>query len=345
MFRSALALLAMSCACAGDASMTPERFDAHLDALLCEQGVRCASPDDASDHGHTCHPAWRRTVFSGPPDPLVRFDHDQAIRCLDAVRSRASSCSEVLPEVCSRVWVGTQLDGDPCDRSHHCAPGLYCRGASFDRYCSGRCAAQRGEGEPCGDGIEACTAGLVCGTDTTCVPEREAGSECDEFGWCPWGLYCDRTRHECVPSDDAEGKGCDPEADVDRCPPPTDCNPVTGLCERHALHQLKGPGDPCEVGECISFHFCDDGTCAPLPVPGESCARSGWCFVGECVEGWCTLLENGQACPTGAFCESGRCSEERCAPRLGLGGACRYEDDCESGLFCDGERCSARICT
>ncbi|MBK8936358.1 MAG: hypothetical protein IPM79_01555 [Polyangiaceae bacterium] len=78
-------------------------------------------------------------------------------------------------------------------------------------------------------------------------------------------------------------------------------------------------GEPCTFPLCAEgAGFCDDGTCAPRPVAGESC--------------------QGLECVPGALCIDGECALPSAS-----GAACLVDDECGPPLRCVSGECAALL--
>ncbi len=331
-------MLALSLVACGDdyvpvAPTSPEAYALELAASYCTFGLRCESTSDVQRFSVFCHPiaVEQRLAFLLDRQPHMAYDQDAATRCLLAIDAATASCTT---PICEPVLIGTLTAGAACDGPKQCAPGLACAGVEDALRCSGECTPRAGEGEPCRNDV--CAEGLHCARGR-CAVDGLAGDRCARSSECATGLACDQTLGECYALDDAEGRACDPRG-PDTCPVPTDC--VDGVCTRHPLGVIAGPGEPC--GPCAADHYCDDGTCMPNPGLTQACDDDErHCMEGRCVEGTCQLLPARAPCDDDSECATDRCMGV-CEVPAAVGARCDTDRDCANGLRCDGGRCVVR---
>lgn len=182
------------------------------------------------------------------------------------------------------------------------------------------------------------------------------GSECDTVPWgapatsCGAGLSCYSSSglfspSVCLPT-------CSFAAQGDSCASlPCDdglwCDYVDDVGSDGTCEPIPGPGDPCATGmesPCGLEMWCDGGTCsdqyggvgAPCAVGAMPCDLDvAYCDydLGECVP----LLPLDSPCTSWWQCESTACVLDVCVPvpdAVGL--PCHQEKRCAGGLECDG---------
>ncbi|MBO6934742.1 MAG: hypothetical protein JJ863_07200 [Deltaproteobacteria bacterium] len=335
----ALLLALSSIACGDDyvpaAPSSPEAYAVELAQSWCAFGLRCESASDTERYSAYCHPlaAEDRLAFLLERQPHMAYDQDAATRCLQAIDAAIGSCT--MP-VCEPALIGTLPEAAACDGTDQCAPGLACVGGAMGNRCSGVCAPRASEGEDCRR--DECADGLHCARGR-CQVDGGVGDRCGRRDECARGLDCDRGTGECFALDDAEGRACDPRG-PDTCPTPTDC--VDGVCTRHPLGEVAGPGEPC--GPCAAEHFCDDGICRPNPGLTEECDDDDderHCMEGRCVDDTCQLLPARAPCREDRECATDRCMGV-CDVPAAVGASCDTDRDCANGLQCDSNRCVVR---
>lgn len=207
------------------------------------------------------------------------FDGAAAQSCLDYLNTRP--CGTLpLTDVntaeqkagCSRVLVGIQDEGQGCNTTSECKPGLVCppikeTGLSF-------CSKPAGFNQDCigeqASSIDhpACQEGLFC----SFVGVNPAG--------CPSPPCLD---FKCVPPFD-EGEPCS----ATECAQGLVCK--DGTCQKG---QLANAGESCKVPDhCADGLYCDTtaGTCAQRKADGEPCTEANnrlYECKGVCVGGTC----------------------------------------------------------
>ncbi|MBI5497316.1 MAG: hypothetical protein HY904_20040 [Deltaproteobacteria bacterium] len=203
-----------------------------------------------------------------------------------------------LPEACHEVFRGTVEADAPCELTHECAAGLFCRPVADDTS-AGTCRPVVAVGERCDsrdecDALGVCEAGrcrraraygescldaqgyqLPCGPELVCrgglcVTYGTDGALCGSgYAPCAEGLVCARTgpsaiTHCRVPG--APGAACSHDTECGDC---QYCN-GEGACAAFLSVSdacLKGT-DRCGPG----LYCADDDTCQVRPREGEPCA-------------------------------------------------------------------------
>lgn len=213
-------------------------------------------------------------------------------------RSSGSVALDPVPQGPSRPPPGEcLLETENCGTEVDlCCEGSYCDEGPYTPE-SGRCRAQRPDGERCGLSFQ-CQSG-VCNSTGRCGPEScvRNGESCLEEGCCA-GAFCEQNAY--VPS-------------FQHCVP------------------KRADGEFCSWhGECVSAQ-CTDGVCG-----APACAEAGTsCFgfeAGCCADTFCNLpadsygpgvcaarLPQGSPCEVGDQCASDNCQENRCAALAPVG--------------------------
>jgi hypothetical protein len=140
----------------------------------------------------------------------------------------------------------------------------------------GTCETVVPVGDSCVDAR--CTSDAEC-IDDVCVARIKVNETCDPDGVrCETGTSCvDNVCTYPITIVDV-GDACD---QTNRCPYGTIC--LGGVCEATAA-----VGETCSPGviECDTG-WCDEGTCAPLGLPGDACTDDGQCATGRCDGAQC----------------------------------------------------------
>ena len=300
--------LAQGAACSG--------FDA------CQAGLFC----DAAPSPDTCQPrkAAGATCQSGS-------ECQDLLRCTNgfcaAPRTAGQTCTGNFNECaqqlfCDRVLhtcVALTFDlkaGESCTLDYRrCGPALACRGASVNADggvgTSGTCGVPS-IGDVCTARFNdsACPAHAYClvGADagTGSCTAAGSGTACQSATHCQSGDYCDGSK--CA-ARHALGASCTSTA---QCA-------VTLSCRGGVCGKLADTGAACTVSDdCLFPNNCAGGVCVHGGALNEGCLNDRICLSGACQldAGTCgPKLPEGGACNffSGA-CESGRCSQGKCAP-------------------------------
>src|SRR5512133_1517077 len=269
----------------------------------------------------------------------------------------AASCAELLRDVdvfwgCALAALpGNVAVGGDCMDEVECAGG-YC--AFTAGTCPGTCAPPAGVGEDCF--VAPCGAGLKCtwqATAPTSVCKATVtvalGEPCDELNLCTDGATClwdGAALDDLCTAPRAASEPCYADAD---CAFPLFCvnvPEVGGTCL-----PMVDAGASCLAATCNTLlDSCDpaSGSCAPLPLAGQSCAgsrrcaRDAYCAADDLCKPWPTEGESCAAawrCGGTAYCDTSL-ALPICAPTPGNGEGCAlstYEygkPACQDGLFC-----------
>jgi hypothetical protein len=317
-----------------------------------------------------CHPAKQEwdTYDAALVAGTIIYDAAAAARCLETFDG--ASCAElysVLGSLCTDVWVPTVAPGGACAINAECIDGR----CVTDAECPGTCVADGDAGDACAPPVPSCGPDLVC-RDGACRVRGDAGATCMFELDCADGLVCLSSTCSARPG---AGETCSPSA-TSQCSDSLVCDPATETCVDGAVEGESCAALPCAVGrrcdpvtdtcvtaalpgsacsddvECPYAFFCDAGTCAPLPVPGESCASAPVCARGACTAGVCALVPEGESCDTGElFPPFGACADgltcgtgRICTPRLAEGDPCASTVQCLETHECRSDVCYPR-CT
>lgn len=358
----------------GGAGLTAEEFaDRYLDEV-CGLLLDCESklgPLLGIATQQICHPEGRDRGLAGLPAAVasgtVVFSGPAGGVCLASIAG--FTCADLIDGLaeglmCDGVYTPTVAVGGSCTIDAECVDARCVAGAS----CPGTCTAFTGAGMPCSDDAE-CADGLSCSMGM-CETRRAVGGACDNQDDCLPGLICEARMCAdrpttgqpctsllgistcagadlCVMGTCGAGGAASATCDADEpCAPGLRCNPASGTCVT-----LVEPGGSCSVDvECPAYFFCDGGTCAPLPVEGESCALSGACAEGVCTAGTCTRAARTEPCegplviPFGACATGSFCQASSCVASTALGDACTSDPQCDQGNECRDGACRA-TCT
>jgi hypothetical protein len=379
MKRFALASVLAVVSCSG--TSTPHRLspievtdgESFLDAQnaeVCAWAIRCQlwladREQDCRDSGMLgmgIAPAVRLSARDGS----LRFDKDQALACIAAIRAGscvtfpegAEACTLALQparnagEVChtSLDCFSQTCDGDGCNGT--CLPTskagepcgahvAWCGGADVAGCCqpgeaAGTCMGFAAIGAACGeyDPCMFCDPGLAKCSNGICVALEAQGESCglkDSVG-CQPGLYCiwEKDLSTCQKTF-AEGASCNPSEQMGQCSADLLCSYETGNCEKRD----RMVGESCSiVGQDCLNSVCSAGICATPPQIGDDCDAARPCGswsscsgeAGKCV----APGDLGDSCAGGSqrLCKGPlRCLNGVCADYPKEGEACPYGSD------------------
>ena len=292
-----------------------ELSDEVVDAL-CAAQLRCNNfPDLATCREVTGNDLDIAGLQADIDAGVIDYDAEAARRCIDLFTSLITCELTVtgdrfrdLERTCAEVFTGSVADGGSCTEDEQCAGLLAdCETESCpDQCCAGVCVtepelADAEIGESCAEAP--CVAGAYCDDETaTCAARVAVGETCSEFDSCVEGALCDLDgTGTCFALAEA-GETCNPDAAFGFSCLRLDhyCDPGEGVCKPRL-----GVGESCsvELGNCVSFAFCDAGTCAARPGLGDPCVPdSPAACLGdlECVDGACAREADADAyCPLG----------------------------------------------
>ena len=261
----------------------PDAFARDYAAAFCTSIAPCCASQSYAHDTDVCRAVLEAALtalvryYQGQPN--VSFDQEEAGRCVNAVRTAYSACTdrdayEAVDDGCD-MFRGTVPTGGSCHESFECADSgndsVSCEtgvcteysdpgdpfdaphatsGAACNYTCdtSGSCS---GSGGDTVTGVCWTSDGLVCGSSGTCVAAPTVGSACVSYH-CGVDAHCEGT--VCV------------------------VNTATGPC----------PGGD---GDCLSTSYCDytgdSSQCVPRKANGELCDSSYECVSDKCVGDRC----------------------------------------------------------
>jgi hypothetical protein len=264
-----------------DAPFTLETFASEAADTMCAALVKCSCTDASALED--CKIAYRelttltysQVLFR---QPGVKLDPAAARECLNEMRNAVDGCpsptwgesgnvtSQGIPflqylsgETCSKVFVGSQTEGEHCTDTSTCVKGTWCDQATMTCVVQGAIAGSTCSGRS-QDRDVACKEGLYCTDGHVCAPLPGSEENC-------LGLPCQ------------EGLSCVYADATYKCKAP------------HALDEECGDGAGCMVGA-----FCDESTstCKAYLADGATCDSSvqclhAYCFESKCVDpGFCS---------------------------------------------------------
>jgi hypothetical protein len=268
---------------------------------------------------------------------------------------RCTPGSALPPDPCdpTKMFVGLQELGEPCDGAWECAAGLRCIEFSL----AGVCAARTGVGGNCFSDAE-CGEDLICDYRSgSCAVGAQLSQACSfsdpanpiagtEEIRCADGLSCDPIGLTCVGGFCAPGSSCfDQNTDTD-CPEGYFC---VGNFDIDPSCQLPGDlGAPCVKNLDCASGACDQNNqvCATLLTDGSPCFASSECESNFCDNNTNTCAPTfgpGQPCMSfnsdecnGGFCDTSDPLGPTCQAYANEGGACPFGNECDPsvGLSC-----------
>jgi len=261
--------------------------------------------------------------------------YEDAVR--DAVCRNLAKCGGVESvEVCRTVNLGVVVHLAPGEQiaiemgkvGFHGDQAQACLDALADRSCDVTSRSNRVLPPACGFVTGTQHAGAACALDDECISLFCGIPSCGE-ACCPGTCIGDAAPVPVHAGDSCETAACDDDSF---------CDLDTALCIALAPTNATcfSPAE-CDFGlDCLP-----DGTCGPLPAPGEPC--NGACrdvgttcsqTTGVCVE----VALAGEACTTSADCSPLYTCDatKRCSAGLALGAACTAGQFCaDDRAFCD----------
>lgn len=233
----------------------------------------------------------------------------------DSLSGSASSCSAE----CRFDPVTSCVDGDGCcapgcthDDDSDCAPTEMCGNGSVDpgETCDGNCPTS------CDDG-QACTTDALVGSAASC----NASCSHDPVTSCVDGDGCCPT-------------GCSFEDDGDCACEPRTCASIGAQCG--TIDDGCGGTITC-TDTCGNNEYCSGTSCVVQDTVGEPCddyPDCGTAFNSACIidpaweGGYCSLVCNDDACPSGSHCADFDGSNSLCMLD------CDSDFDCDPGYEC-----------
>lgn len=363
--RAAVAMLCLACGAApvDDAGVDAgfsldarlhDAGDPHADGFrlqytraVCDLFQRCESYLGSGSIRRVYQPAWCHpgNEAGGRLDAALEagtvvYDAEAATRCLRALESvQCADFADELGRCHDEVWQPTLPANGACAIDEECIDGRCLREAE----CPGRCVAYGAVSAPCTDAFFDCRPELAC-VSGACAERRAVGESCTNGGECAEGLLC---RASVCAERPTLGEACEgSRGSGSDCAGSLVC--VGGMCAEGATSgdcfstpcaegyrcdedtlqciAVAPPGGACTLdAQCPFTFFCDRGRCTALPIAGELCGEAPICAEGVCMDGRCTLVEEG-----------GDCSAEL-DPRV-------FFDACASGLYCgSGSVCTQRL--
>jgi hypothetical protein len=208
---------------------------------------------------------------------------------------------EDCPGICSKRVAANEA----CTDGVVCEYGAMCNMEKCVTY-----EALLGEGDDCSEELNWCDSGLYCEPISgKCAPEKGEGDPCTEEDVCSTGMFCPvepgETEGTCVVYtlvDETDGVCEYMEGSI--------CNPVKGLYCHLSMQTLEGvcqdpkqDGDVCIDQSSSMYYSCDDSTfcdmatqqCTLKKAVDEACTEDDECDSSDCTESICAP-ENGNRC-------------------------------------------------
>jgi len=266
---------------------------------------------------------------------LAIDDYEDAAR--DAVCRNLAKCGDVESrEVCRTVNLGVVVHLQPGEQraiemgkvEFHGDQANACLDALADRSCDVTSRSGRVTPPECQFVTGTQPAGRACALDDECTSLRCGVPSCGD-ACCQGTCVGDTPATPGHVGDSCETAACDDDSF---------CDLDTALCVARApAHATCFAPDECDFGlDCLP-----DGTCGPLPGPGEPCDgacrdRGTTCSqtTGVCVK----VALAGEACATSADCSVLYACDatKHCSRGLALGAACTAGQFCaDARAFCD----------
>lgn len=272
-----------------------EVFHDELEKASCELAVKCGiMPDqaiclDVNSPGRTNLQLLADVVFG-----MVTYDAAAARACIDALRARGcealDASAKALDQACDNVFRGTVPEGGGCVVDDECTGDARCdleMCMGGGACCVGKCAPKPSLVALGGDcAMETCVETAYCDKEddgmgnvtAECKARVKNGQPCEDEDGCEDGLRCDTAGGKTCFILSKEGQPCN--ANLENPP----CLRVDNWC--HATDEkcarLPGAGEPCtDKNECLSYAYCDAGTCKSKPLEGEACTMDGPSCLGS----------------------------------------------------------------
>ncbi len=303
-----VAVLAMLAACGG---VGRDDFVAAWIDADCERAARCG--EYVSKEACVAHDHVTRAIDQDLLDliqmvasPRISYDAGEGAACIE--RRRNASCDRTsadwrtIAASCAPAFRGEVPTGGVCYLDAECRDSACpARNCSEPRCCARTCAEQprpAQRGESCSE--RPCVEGNFCNDFQVCTELLPAGSMCNLFFDCAYGLSCDGGVCENPPGrgESCVDGGCE-NWFGDRCAP------ASGTCER-----LATAGEPCVWGaDCQLPFLCVSSVCVDPPEAGESCAEGVFCRSNAYCNGSVCVARRaeGEFCDSALECQTGHC--------------------------------------
>lgn len=299
----------LAVACGGGGAPALEDLPDDIESTICKSAVDCRQFPDVQTCRDTTFIFDQGQIEGIQADVdagIVNYDADAAERCLDLF-SQVINCeltlggdlAKELNDACDAIFSGTVDEGGDCFEDEQCAgdnatcDGSTCPGQTGT--CSaGQAVADAEIGQDCTNAD--CVAGAYCPNAThTCAARVEAGGDCADLDACVEHTICDFDLQAgmgtCV-AQVGEGETCDPMVlfGISNCLRTDNyCDATDNTCK--ARLDVGETCDP-QASECVTYAFCDNGTCAQRPIENEACDAQNQgprqCLGDlDCVNGTC----------------------------------------------------------
>jgi hypothetical protein len=262
--------------------------------IFCEAGSACIVESKEDGCGH-CVAAPREG------EPCLFVGEDEVPGCWGHAFCVEGHCRMNAP-----------AEGEPCSVLGECGQGLDCVGFE-SREAPGQCERERLEGDTCDDEDDpqtSCGEWYLC-REGRCVSKLslgKLGSACFLINDCRGGFCEDGT---CVERR-ALGAAC---TDIAPCQEPYAC--IEGACTEPPATCAGEAGDVCTgTYQCGLGLVCLTGSPArcvqQIGRNHQPCIEPEYCIEGQCVDGMCSLVRDGDPCEDGSDCESLVCTDGAC---------------------------------
>ena len=313
----------------------------------CEDGVKNGNETDVDCGGvcgATCAPSDTCNAAADCAEGVCTNNKCAAPSCSDAVENGAETDTDCGGATCAKCG-----PNKGCDTNADCT-GNQCTGVggACVPNCNDGVKNNAETGVDCGGGTcGGCGAGGPCAQDNDCV-----GTAYCDGGTCvakkPNGTTC-AAGNQCASGACADGLCCN-----------TACN---GTCQACNLAGSAGTCAPIAAGqdpidECAGAMVCDGAGACEKGI-GQTCASSGECALGNCVDGVCCNSACNaacQACSAAGSCTNIPAGQDpasecpgsiscngngACSSLLPNGTACTINGECQSGACTDGVCCNS----